>query len=328
MLRFRVAPSLATAALLIITSPADAADSWLQRMSTKMDQLLRANGLKSPYPWTLSPGEPPALNAQTVIDDMGGPNDATLLGVRAHRWAVDPVPAQVAMGTDTRGCKAPTWWLESSASQAYKDCDPWTAFVQWFVVFEGEGNKADNVRVQVRKPRAWFLDETDEQWKPLSRTNTTSWFLATKDDISWVDQPMDIQRAGEADLAFRVNRQSPYSYHGLAGTGPVDISHAIPNIKAVFTTVQARLVPDDPERPDDIEQSVWLLQSGADYYPDPDAHPSQTLPPGVGLSRSKRLTGQWQSFSFATLANARQDYTGPSRSLSPEAFSANPPPFD
>ena len=319
---------LTTTALLLASSPASAADSWLARLSTRVDHLLRENGLKSPYSWTLAPGQAPVLTAQTVIDDMGGPNDAPLLGVRPHRWAVDPVPAQIAMGTDTRGCKAPAWWLQSGANQAYKDCEPWTAFVQWFVVFEGEGNSADNVRVQVRQPRAWYLHKTDEQWKPLSTTDTTSWFLATKDDITWVDQPMDIQRSGRQDLAFLVERQAAFSYHGLAGSGPVDISQAVPHIKAIFTTVQARLVVDDPSRPDDIEQAVWLLQSGADYYPDTAAHAAQVLPPGVGLSRSKRLTRQWQSFSFATLANARQDYTGPARALSPEAFSANPPPFE
>lgn len=314
--------------LLSFSAGVLAAPSWIDSMSQSFDTLLRNTGIKSPYHWETDPGEEPVQTAQTIIDDMGKPNDARLLDVKPHAWAVNETPAQVAMGTDTRGCKGPKWWLQSQALQVHKSCEPWQAFVQWFVVFEGEGNKAENVRVQVRHPQSWFLSERDKRWMPLVRTRQTAWFLATKDDVTWVDKQMDIQRAPDSSLAFAVNRGAPFVYHGIAGEGPVSIAKAVGDIAAVFTTVQARLVLDDPNGPDQRERAVWLLQSGADYYPSPQTHAKEAVPPGVGLSRSKRVTSQWQTFNFASLANARQDYPGPSRSLSLRVFLSNPPPLE
>ncbi|MFK7965133.1 MAG: hypothetical protein AB8C46_14320 [Burkholderiaceae bacterium] len=304
------------------------AASWMDALSQKVDSLLRDTGLKEAYHWETDKAAAPVQSARTIIDDMGKSNDAELLGVKPHAWAVHETPAQVAMGTDTRGCKAPTWWQESQALAKHKKCDAWQAFVQWFVVFEGAGNSANNLRVQVRYPQSWFLSQREDRWMPLVRTRKTGWFLATKDDVTWIDQSMDIQQAPDGSLAFAVTKATPYVYHGIAGEGPVDIGHAVDDMAAVFTTVQARLVLDDPDGPDEREQAVWLLQSGADYYPRADTHAKEAIPPGVGLSRSKRLTAQWQTFNFATLANARQDYPGPSRSLSIEAFLAKPPPLE
>ncbi len=321
------------ALLLLIALPghpsaAHAADGWFDSLTSRLDAVLRSTGIKDPYHWEVTPGSEPDQKAQIIVDDMGRPNDAELLGVKSHAWAVETVPAQVAMGTDTRGCKNPAWWLKSHAKPEHKSCEPWRAFVQWFVVFEGRGNQADNVRVQVRYPQSWYLSRAANRWLALVRERETTWFLATKDDVTWVDRKLDIQFAQDQSVAFKVETSSPYSYHGIVGRGPVDISAAVDDIEAVFTTAQARLVLDDPEKPDQLEQAVWLFQSGADYYPAPDTHAKEAVPPGVGLSRSKRITREWQTFNFATLENARQDYPGESRALSIEQFLKNPPPLE
>ncbi len=71
-----------------------------------------------------------------------------------------------------------------------------------------------------------------------------------------------------------------------------------------------------------------MLQSGADFYPATGVSVHDAYPPGAGLSRSKRITTQWQSFNFATLNNARIDYRGPVSPLSPAQFRQNPPPLN
>ncbi len=320
--------ALLLAGMVMAPAGALAEQGWLDSLSARFDSVLRSTGLKDPYPWEIDGATPARPDVETIINDMGGPNDAVLLGISKHAWAVDKTPAQIAMGTDTRGCKAPRWWLKSSAREQFKSCEPWRAFVQWFVVFEGEGNRSARIRVQVRYPQSWYLSKTADRWIALVRNQQTSWFAASKDNVTWVDRTLDVRNGSDGSVAIMLEPDMPFTYHGIVGRGPVDISEAINDLGAVFTTVQARLVVDDPAQAGRLENAVWLFQSGADYYPAADTHPGEAVPPGVGLSRSKKLTREWQTFNFATLVNARQDYPGASRSLTLEAFRAKPPPLE
>lgn len=286
-------------------------------------------------------GEPPASDVvttvtsaktinsvQTIVDDMGLSNDAPLLGIPDFQWAVNVNPGQLSMGADPRGCIAHAWWQNATAVRPeYKDCDYWTGYVQWFVVFEGVGNNANNVRVESRNPQSWYLSKSTGQWKLMGEAAGTGWFNATKTNVMWVPGQLDIYTGEGGSTVMKVDRNHPYSYHGIWPQNKIDISAYVHDIAAVYTTVQARLVVDNPNLPDDRNQAIWLFQSGADYYPYPGASASDSLPPGVGLSRSKKITSEWQSFNFATLNNARRDYSGPVEPLSTAQLFQNPPPL-
>lgn len=267
-------------------------------------------------------------SVQTIVDDMGLSNDASLLGIPAFAWATHPNPAKLSMGADPRGCIAPAWWQNTSAVWSqYKDCDWWTGYVQWFVVFEGVGNNADNVRVETRNPQSWYLSRASEQWTLIGEATNTSWFYATKTNMRWVPGLIDTYSGVDDSTVKRVDRNAQYTYHGVWPLGTIDISAIAADIAAVYTTVEARLIVDNPSLPDERNEAIWLLQSGADYYPDINATASNATPPGVGLSRSKRITSEWQSFNFATTDNARKNYQGPHHGLSPQQLFANPPPL-
>ncbi len=272
---------------------------------------------------------PNTINSvQTIMNDMGLSNDAALLGIPDFDWAVNPLPAQLSMGADPRGCIAHSWWQNASAVlPEYKDCDYWTGYVQWFVVFEGEGNAANNVRVETRNPQSWYLSRTTGQWILMGEATNTGWFYATKSNVMWVPGEIDIYTGAGGSTVMRVDRNHPYTYHGVWPLGKIDTSAYVHDIAAIYTTVQARLVLDNATGPDDRANAVWLLQSGADYYPYPTADASNTLPPGVGLSRSKKITSEWQAFNFATTDNARKDYQGPNHGLSQWQLEQNPPPL-
>lgn len=264
----------------------------------------------------------------TIIDDMGLPNDGQLDGIPDFFWSTNKLPAQIAMGADPRGCYAPQWWQNSgSVRAAYKDCEYWTAYIQWFVVFEGVGNAAKNVRVETRRPQTWYLSKATGQWKLLGQAAGTSWFLATKSNLVYAPGGVDIANRPDGATSLRVDRASPYAYHGVWPQGVIDIAGVASDIRALFTTVEARLAVNNPGQPDDRDRALWMLQSGADYYPAVGVPVQDAIPPGAGLSRSKRITSQWQSFNFATISNARIDYRGPNKPLSPAELRGNPPPL-
>jgi len=277
--------------------------------------------------------EPPVLagsgnSVDTIINDMGLPNDGRLDGIPDFFWATNKLPAQIAMGADSRGCYAPQWWQNTgSVRAAYKDCEYWTAYIQWFVIFEGVGNAANNVRVETRRPQTWYLSKTTGRWKLLGQAAGTSWFLATKSDLVYSSGAVGVANRPDGATSLRVDRASPYAYHGVWPQGVIDIAGIASDIRALFTTVEARLAVNNPAQPDDRDRALWMLQSGADYYPAVGVPVQDAVPPGAGLSRSKRITSQWQSFNFATISNARIDYRGPNKPLTPAELRGNPPPL-
>ena len=103
-----------------------------------------------------------------------------------------------------------------------------------------------------------------------------------------------------------------------------------PDVAAVFVTLQARLIPDRNERPDDRQQARLLIQIGADYSPARNTPVSAFAPasynPGVGVSRAKRVTDTWNAFNFATIDVGVQDPGG--AAISVAEFRSAPPPLE
>ena len=268
-------------------------------------------------------------SVDTIIEDMSLENDAKLDGIPDFAWATGPYPAAVMMGADPRGCRMHSWWLDrSTVNAAYKDCDLWTALVQWFIVYEGVGNAAHNVRVETRRPRSYYLSRSTGTWNLIGQHAGTSWFLARKSDITHVDGAVDAHANTDGSVAVRVPVGSPYVYHGVWPLGNVDISDFVGDMAALYTTVQARLVVDDPGGTDDRSKAILLMHSGADYYPHSAATAVDSFPPSAGVSRSKMITSEWQSFNFATISAAQQNYTGTSASIPTDVFRTNPPPLE
>lgn len=268
-------------------------------------------------------------SVDAIVGDMTLENDAELDGIPDLMWATGPQPAAVLMGADPRGCKMHSWWLDKSEVRAgHKDCDLWTTFIQWFVIYEGAGNAGHNVRVETREPKTYFLSKSSGKWTLLGQHPSTSWFLAGKSDIIGVDGAVDERTGAEGAVAIKVPVGSSHVHHGVWPLGRIDISDVVSDIEAVFSTVQARLVVDEAGKADDRSRAILLMNSGADYYPTHESTAGDTFPPGAGTSRAKRITNDWQAFNFATISAARQDYVGAPASIATEAFRANPPPLD
>lgn len=268
-------------------------------------------------------------SVDAIVGDMTLENDAELDGIPNLMWATGPRPAAVLMGADPRGCKMHSWWLDKSEVRTdYKDCDLWTTFIQWFVVYEGVGNAGHNVRVETREPETYYLSKSSGKWTLLGQHPGTSWFLAGKSNIIGIDGTVDERTSADGAVAIKVPVGSSHVHHGVWPLGRIDISDVVSDIEAIYSTVQARLVVDEPGEQDDRSRAILLMNSGADYYPNEGSTAGDTFPPGAGTSRAKRITNDWQAFNFATISAARQDHFGAAASIATEAFRSNPPPLD
>ena len=84
----------------------------------------------------------------------------------------------------------------------------------------------------------------------------------------------------------------------------------------VVVVLQARLIVDDPSKPDDRSSARYLCGAGADYYPAlSGSWPGDaSFNPGVAIGKLKFVKLQWRSFSMTTLSEVQ--------------LQQNPPPID
>ena len=87
------------------------------------------------------------------------------------------------------------------------------------------------------------------------------------------------------------------------------------DVGGIFTRVDARLVVDDPSKPDDRDRARFLLDMGGDYWL--DAHAAWDhfkTNNDIGIGRFKYVRADWQTFTMSTLSEAE--------------IRKNPPPLD
>jgi hypothetical protein len=265
----------------------------------------------------------PVNTVDTVISDMSLLNDMALAGVPSGPgWATGP--GHVVMGNDPRGSRTPDWW--TPANRRYKSKDYWTTVLPWFVVFDGVGHDASNTRVQIRNLKVFVKRRSDGQWTLVGASTQVSGELYPKHLQGDATRKPDERREPDGSTSVKAPGGN-LAYHGwCCGKLAIDA----PDVAAVFVTLQARLVPDHADQPDDRQQARLLIQMGADYYPDRNTPVSAFAPasynPGVGVSRAKRVTETWRAFNFATLDVGVQDPGG--AAISVAEFRSAPPPLE
>ncbi len=266
----------------------------------------------------------PLNSVQTIIDDMVRPNDLRIAGVSNYLgWASGAV---VTMGGSPRGDATPSYW--QPRNRAYKSGNPWRLILPWFVIFDGVGNSASNTYVQIRAMKLYVKSRSTGRWSMLAASAGFGGYMYPK------------HMQGTSFVAARVLHAADGSATIQPGAGGMAFHgwccglRGLPNptdVGAVHVTMQARVVPNPYNRADDRSRARYLLHVGADYYPSAaEINVNMFTPspynPGVGVSRAKLLTANWQPVSMTTLTIPRKD--APSLTLSADQLRAAPPPME
>lgn len=226
------------------------------------------------------------VNAVSVIAaDMQLPHEGQPHGVPfTYDWALKP---RLGLGNTPGTFAAMTAW-----GQVYEDA---------------QGNPATNTRVEITGLKAYMLSKRDHHWHLLQDGQQIDGAAYREDFANDVNQPADMR--SDADGRISVSAGGGYNYHfwpaGRASIDPGDVA-------GIFTTVQARLVLDNPEEPDDRAQARYLLSMGGDYWRDLHAPWDNFRTNGdIGIGRFKYVTSAWQSFNMTTLTEAELQTTPP-----------------
>jgi hypothetical protein len=233
--------------------------------------------------------QPASQIAAQIAHDMHGVNESRPHGVDLnYQFATGP---WVSDGNNSHG---------------------WKAITAWGGVFEViTGNPAINTRVNIRNMQLYFLQKSTGKWLLLQNTSAPdgAWYL--ENFAGDINVPAKVRH--EADGSISVTAGKGYCFHfypsARASIDPADIG----GIVSVF---QARLIVDDPGKPDDRRAARYIAGAGADYWPDLNSPmpPGQTYEPEVAGGKMKLVTPDWRSFAMTT--------------LSQDQLASNPPPID
>ena len=228
-----------------------------------------------------------AQSAQTIIHDMTLPPDAALHGTDKLNWGdgkASPQPIAVP---------AQNWkkqWFRAI-----------TAWGQVYV--PREGSPATNTRCQIRNMETKLLLKSGKWVRVQSSANPEG--AAFREDFA---NNASISAGGRDESAnggglsvlVGVGDWAGHNYHFWPSGGRADVDVA--NVVGVFTTCEARLLLDNPRGPDDRAQCKNVLQMGGDWWLNQATGwlPDWSANSGIGSTRSKWVTPQWQSFSFCS----------------------------
>jgi len=223
-----------------------------------------------------------------VINDMKLGHEEYAHGTQMHDWGQAP---RTSMGNNP---------------------GDWTAMITWGQVYESvKGNTATNSRVELRNMKAYYLSKSDNKWHLWQASNNIDGAAYREDFADDDNIEADIRKEPEGTIS--VTCGNGYNFHFWPASGRVTID---PNdIAGVFTTMQARLILDDPDKEDDRDKAEYLLSIGADYWKDLDAQWDYWKTNGdIGIGRFKYVKKDWRAFNMHTLDE--------------QTLRGNPPPLE
>ena len=200
---------------------------------------------------SLATGMTPAFAAEnvntldTVISDMTKENDKVLayngeVGKRFYG------PGTLVMGTNPHGDQTPGYYKKALVYPDFKDADAWNAMVPWLEIFTARENQARNTSVEMSNIKLYVLRKSTGKWQEISDTAVDGKDFPKHGASGDVLTP-DLHPEGGNKVvtpASDINRM----FHGWGSeTDTRELAEGFPttDIKAVFATVNARLVKKD-----------------------------------------------------------------------------------
>ncbi len=251
--------------------------------------LLFAAGCVSAQGNDVSVISPDQQNSVSLIaQDMRQPHEAKLHGVPAYfDWYNGP---RIGMGLNPKG---------------------FTAMNAWGQVYEAaQGSPAGNTRVQLRNIKAYYLSSSDGNWHLLHGSRSVDGDAYAENFADNINSAADVRPEDSGGVSVTVGNGLNYHFWP---TGDRAVLPPAKDIAGIFTTVQARLVVDDPAKPDDRAHARLLVGMGGDYWRDADAQwvPHYKNNNDIAIGRHRYVKFGWQSFNMTTLSLAELQKTPP-----------------
>lgn len=220
---------------------------------------------------------PATADIDAIVRDMTEPHEAKPSGVPVSTgWALKP---RVGMGNDTNGFRA---------------------FIPWGQVYAAEGGSpATNARVEIRALQSFILSKKTGKWTRVGFGYKVAGNAYVENFEGDVNKPAN-QRE-EPGGSISVMMEKGYNYHFWT----TRVAIAPDDIGGVVSAVQARLVLDDPKKPDDRAKARLMMSVGADYWKAMDSQWDQWKTNGdAGIGRFRFIRNRWSWHYMSTIGPA------------------------
>jgi len=266
---------------------------------------LFSGGIPSPIPTPTpdpivipTPTPPPVQNSFDPAfhdSDRGVPNDAHPDGVSSnYSWYESS--AQPGWGNSPR-----TDWHAATALGAVYAVENW------------HPDQAPNTRVQLRDDQLWILSKSSGKWTE-AQYPTIQGGAFRSDFAGNAGRGITTKDESANGGGLSVTAGDGFNYHFWSGRrATIDPT----DIKGVYSVFQARLILDDPSKPDDRASAHYLAGGGGDYWRDQNAPWASDWSNNGGINggRLKFVTNDWKSFSMETLSATQMELNPPPLTL-------------
>lgn len=215
---------------------------------------------------------------EEIINDMTKPHDCFPSGVPTYfDWYSAP---RINMGNDPHNFTAMTAW-----GHVYS-CSNDSTLLQ-------------NTRIQIKNIKSYYLSKKDNKWHLLQNSQSIEGNNFISNYVLNQQKPANIRI--EPDLTTSIKLEDGYNFHFWV---PRKKKLIVANdINGIFTTVMARLITDNTDMPEDIDERRYILGMGGDYWLTPDAPyvEGNLNNDDIAIGRFKFITREWQSFNMITI---------------------------
>ena len=257
---------------------------------------------------------PPSAGLDVVINDMKLKNDFVLKGYedRKDGWYVSadvgmsahPYIDETAIATWNWLYKHPKYW-----GNACRSALPWAAF------FEGVNNRASQTAVELADAAFYLKSKATNKWSRISGPSSVSGMVYPTPNSGMGNRDEEVLSKGNTSSVIKVPPSGQW-WHGWSNKSPIDPA----DVAAVHVTCRARLTGPD------LAQAEIGLQVGLDYYVSMDMVYSEAYAPSACISRTKKITGNWQTFTVTSISDVPCQNPGKTGVTMAE-LRANPPPL-
>jgi hypothetical protein len=224
----------------------------------------------------------------------------------AYSWRNGPT---TSMGCYPNSTHLPSW----STKEQKSFLGPWLYTANWFAVCraadsaDNDLNQSTNTGVLIGAMSYWVLSRKAMSWVPIGVLQLPTWCDAFRESGGGSVSRTSPVKATTADGIVCL---SPNGYFSHGGQRRSSIHLEWNDIAAMVGTVNHRLERFDPNLPDDSAQARFIVQCGADYYPD-----ATTTATNLGGYAPDAASGQfiyarkhWQTSTFFAKAPDMSEY--------------------
>ncbi|MBN8460963.1 MAG: hypothetical protein J0M04_24295 [Verrucomicrobia bacterium] len=234
-----------------------------------------------------------ACTPQMLVEDMTLPHQAKPEGVPDNmNWSAKP-----RVGA---GARVP---------------DGWSCATMWGQIYPARGgNPATNTRIEIRELVLCYLSKKTGKWVTLQQDPSLNGAAYRQDFANDEAITANLQRQPDGTVSVKLTPGRNFHFWPTKA-GPARAIIDPTDIAAIGSGFKARLVIDDPAKPDDRASAKVLGSCGGDYWRSPDAAWKADWSNNCdwAIGRFRFLTSEWQVFTGCTADT--------------ETIRANPPPL-